>query len=1070
MRPLELTMQAFGSYGKRTRIDFTQTNQNLFLVSGDTGAGKTTIFDAIVFALYGEASSGTNKKDGMELQSQFVDYGTEPFVELMFSEREGGKTLEYTVRRTPRHIRPLKKGAGMKEEKETVSLTLPDGLEYGRKKAETDRKLEEIVGLTKEQFRQVAMIAQGEFMELLRAKSDDKKEIFRKLFHTERFGRIVEELGARRKEKETQIAQIRTACQTEAAHVTVPETYENAERLRSLQNGIISSARLNVTDLEALLEELERFCGCWKEKQEAAARELERAEKERDGRRDAYTAGEELFRAFGRLEQAEAALAECEAEEAKRQETERLAAGILTAYEGQTEWQRFAEAKRETEETARKLKEEQDALPELSEADAAASEAEKRAKEEADRELARYTQTVQGVERALEVFRKMESVQAGAREKQRALDEAEHAEQQARERLAGFEAREREWRKQEEKLRDAETLFERWKQKQKEAAETQEELRAVRSAEAEAAAQKEKAETEREAYARIRCEWSKKNAEYSEKQTAFLDAQAGFLAREKLKPGFPCPVCGSLEHPSPCRLAQEHRELTRQAIDDLSEEVSRLAQEQTKRSAAAGAAGELLEEKERNFVEALEKLRIRMERMELFPSSGAETEAFSAETAGRFLAERNETLKREGSRLQNGVRLLKEIRENLAGADEKKQELKAAAETAAEQAARARTELEKSKTVLAELETQKEYPTAREAGEARRRAGDAKRERDAEYGLAHERAQAARAAHERAQALIRRYRGELPGRREAQERQKAVYEAWMEEHALPEAEWKETVETYTRDQAQQFQDWVRRYDRTKASARGARNAAREAIGGRAKPVMEELETAKRDAEEALRKAQAAAEQIREEYKNNRKAYEALAPRMEERGRIVREHTRIDSLYRRLSGNVPGARMDLETFVQRYYLQRILYAANIRFRDMSAGQFELRMVREEEAGAGRNRGLDLMVYSAVTGKEREVRTLSGGESFMAALSLALGMADQIRESSSSVRLDMMFIDEGFGSLDEHSRNQAVRVLQRMAGGSRLIGIISHVTELKQEIEDQLLVTKDENGSHVRWQIS
>ena len=182
------------------------------------------------------------------------------------------------------------------------------------------------------------------------------------------------------------------------------------------------------------------------------------------------------------------------------------------------------------------------------------------------------------------------------------------------------------------------------------------------------------------------------------------------------------------------------------------------------------------------------------------------------------------------------------------------------------------------------------------------------------------------------------------------------------------------------------------------------------------------------------------------------------------------HQRISALYDLLDGNVSGARMDIETFVQRSYLERILERANRRFEEMSAGQFTLRLRDLDSAGVGKNRGLDLMVLSAVTGKEREVRTLSGGESFMAALSLALGMADQIQESSATVRLDMMFIDEGFGSLDEHSREQAVRVLQEMAGGSRLIGIISHVTELKQEIEDQLIVTKNEEGSHVRWQIS
>lgn len=220
----------------------------------------------------------------------------------------------------------------------------------------------------------------------------------------------------------------------------------------------------------------------------------------------------------------------------------------------------------------------------------------------------------------------------------------------------------------------------------------------------------------------------------------------------------------------------------------------------------------------------------------------------------------------------------------------------------------------------------------------------------------------------------------------------------------------------------------------------------------------------------MKDARARLDEARSYYKTDAAVYESLKPVMEERGKIMEEHRRLDELYNLLSGNVTGSRMDIETYVQRCYLERILYAANRRFDEMSAGQFELRMFDIDKAGKGKNRGLDLMVYSTVTGKEREVRTLSGGESFMAALCLALGMADQIQESAASVNLDMMFIDEGFGSLDEHSRDKAVRVLQEMAGGSRLIGIISHVTELKQEIEDQLIVRKDEEGSHVRWQIS
>ena len=220
----------------------------------------------------------------------------------------------------------------------------------------------------------------------------------------------------------------------------------------------------------------------------------------------------------------------------------------------------------------------------------------------------------------------------------------------------------------------------------------------------------------------------------------------------------------------------------------------------------------------------------------------------------------------------------------------------------------------------------------------------------------------------------------------------------------------------------------------------------------------------------MRDADKVFKQYEDDAKTNVKVYHTLAPKMEEHKTIINQYTKLDTLYKLISGNVTGSRMDLETYVQRYYLEKILYAANHRLYDMSAGQFELQMYELEEAGEGTNKGLDLMVYSTVTRKVREVRTLSGGESFMAALSLALGMADQIQEASAAINLDIMFIDEGFGSLDEHSRNQAIKVLQEMAGSSRLIGIISHVTELKHEIEDQLIVTRDETGSHVTWQIS
>ena len=278
------------------------------------------------------------------------------------------------------------------------------------------------------------------------------------------------------------------------------------------------------------------------------------------------------------------------------------------------------------------------------------------------------------------------------------------------------------------------------------------------------------------------------------------------------------------------------------------------------------------------------------------------------------------------------------------------------------------------------------------------------------------------------------------------------------------------LEEHTREEASRLQEKIDRFQREKASAQGALDTARKAVSGQTKPDLDALGRKRDQEEERYRRIQAERESVREIFRADSAAYRKLASVLRERGRIAEEFSRIDSLYNRLAGKVTGARMDIETFVQRYYLRRILHAANIRFSEMSAGQYELRMVDDSMAGEGRNRGLDLMVYSFINGQEREVRTLSGGESFMAALSLALGLADQIQESSASIHPDIMFIDEGFGSLDDHARDQAVRVLKEMDGGTKLIGIISHVTELRQEIEDQLQVVKDDNGSHARWRIS
>ena len=1064
MRPWKLTMQAFGSYGKKTTIDFTRPNQNLFLIAGNTGAGKTTIFDAMVFALYGEASSGNNRKDGAELQSQFEGYDVEPFVELVFSEREGDEEKLYKIRRVPRHVRPLKKGTGIKDVKETVSLILPDGAEYSQNQKESDKKLEEIVGLTKSQFMQVGMIAQGEFMELLRAKSDDKKIIFRKLFHTGFFQQVVEELAHRRKEKEAGIEQVQLSCRKDVGRTEIPEEYEGAGELLELRKRILASGRLNVADMEAFLEGLEKLCHMLSVRSESARAEHEKCSQLRDETRDAYTRAQQLMKSFEQLQKAEEELAGCRASECVIQEAERLMGRIRAAYEIQAVYQRYMDAASAVKDMEGKLREQRDGLPKLLETEKGAGEEEARARELQEKETELFARVDGRVKQALEVLKKLREAESEAVRGKRSCLQAEKAMKTAQASLADFEAKEQEHRQQEKALADTDALLERFRNMQKEASGITEDIEAAKKAQNAVRLQMGKVQVAQKEYEEVRQKADAKTKEHTRAQNDFLDAQAGFLAREKLRPGEPCPVCGSMEHPSPCVLSEEHRELTRAMIAALEEEAAGLKKEQEEKSALAGSAAALLEEKKSLFKDLGTNLRKRMG--EYIPDLPQE---MTLKQAAEKLAVWQGELEREGRELAKKSEELRAARNFLKNVEKKKQVLREALEKSLQQATEAKTALSAWEAKRESLAGQKDYPTEEAAHAALERARMEKAKADESYGNARDALLKARAEKEQADALIARYEKELPQQRNEAERKKAAYDAFLTEKSLAESEWQEITCQHRRSEAEDIQARIDRHRQRKASAEGVQKAARKAIGGQAKPVLEELEAAQVQAEEQWKKAQAALERWKEFDRTNREAWHALAPQMEERSRMTMEYSRLDGLYNRLAGKVSGARMDIETFVQRYYLERILQAANLRFRKMSAGQFELRMIGEEQAGEGKNRGLDLMVYSVVTGKEREVRTLSGGESFMAALSLALGMADRIQESSAAINLDVMFIDEGFGSLDDHSRSQAVKVLQQVSG-TRLIGIISHVAELKQEIEDQLIVSKDEEGSHVKWVIS
>ena len=222
MKPIKLTMKAFGSYGEETTIDFTRPNQKLFLITGDTGAGKTTIFDAITYALYGKNSSLMNSKNGMEIQSQYADFSHPPYVDFTFSEIQNGQECIYKIHRELHHLHKNKSGKNAyRPISERITLLLPNDEEY---LGDIQKKINEIVGLTREQFMQVAMLAQGEFMKLLRTESKDKKVIFRQLFKTEIYQRLIEEIKTRNKAMQGELNLILKKCQSHIETLILPDT------------------------------------------------------------------------------------------------------------------------------------------------------------------------------------------------------------------------------------------------------------------------------------------------------------------------------------------------------------------------------------------------------------------------------------------------------------------------------------------------------------------------------------------------------------------------------------------------------------------------------------------------------------------------------------------------------------------------------------------------------------------------------------------------------------------------------------------------------------------------------
>lgn len=1086
MRPLKLTLSAFGPYAGTVELDLERLGaQGLYLITGDTGAGKTTIFDAITYALYGEPS-GENREPSM-FRSKYAQPDTPTQVELVFSY--GGKT--YAIRRNPDYERPAKRGGGVTIQRAAAELILPDGRVIASR-AEATQEIGRIIGLDRSQFAQIAMIAQGDFLKLLLADTRNRQEIFRKIFKTGYYKTLQDCLRGEDAELDKRCGAARdslrqyiggVACAPEdpllpqvraaqAGELPIQETVELIETLiaRDGREDVRRQEELEGLDGEiggvnALLgkaEELEKTRRKLEEartKREAQAARAEAAQRALEGEREKAPRREALARELAALE---AELPRYEELTGKQADMSALETGIAARREGQ------ARRERDRETLAQRLdgwKKESEALA------PAAADRERLLGERARAELRQGL--LSALERDLGEWRDYGGrLQAG--EARRASLEERRSElaQELKRQGETLEADRTTFAAAERLEAEKEKLLHRQEQ-------VQEQKKALQGllGQLEGCGQARRAlEAAQGAYGDAQKAAEEAEKAYRRKNRAFLDEQAGVLA-QGLREGEPCPVCGAVHHPAPARLSSDAP--TEAELNQAKDAMEAAQSAANLKSREAGAQKAALEERERSllgqmaaYVEAPSLddgrgqlsacLEAASETLAQVHGALMDLEAQLAhrdelgqtikalEAQVRELSVRQEELHKaltqaevdqsglRGQREQLEGKLQRQLQEHLGGC---------ALEAGSERAA---AELQTVREALAQVGERLEETQARlsRKGELEERIPQGERELaelDRAISAAREELAAQESRREETRKQIGALRANLrcPDASAAQAKQAALLEGIGELDLA-------------RNQAEEAHHACQR------ELAGLETIIQELAG-----LLEQGGQVDKPALEAqiqeLTERRAQAEEARQTLRTRRTANEAalgsIRARSEDLAGLEERLVWVRALSDTANGTLRSKeKIALETYVQMTFFDRILQRANARFMIMSGGQYELKRRREPWDNRSQS-GLELDVVDHYNGSERSVKSLSGGESFLASLSLALGLSDEIQSSAGGIRLDTMFVDEGFGSLDEDSLQQAMRALTGLTEGNRLVGIISHVEELKKKIDKQIVVTKD-----------
>lgn len=1025
MKPLKLTMTAFGPYKNTEVIDFEQLGEHrLFAISGKTGAGKTTIFDAICYALYG-AGSGEDRQDTATLRSGFAEDDVYTSVELVFEMR--GKT--YQVLRQPGHIKAKNKSVtGKKIELAEIKAGVADfSIVEKQQTNEVDKKLQEIIGLTKDQFSQIVMLPQGEFRKLLTSDSTNKEAILRKIFKTDRFGDMTKKLDAKRKEAEKDLERAKQLKEHLLGQIAGALPHRSSPLFEC-----IATNSENMHQLKTALEAEQTF---YIENIQIEQKRYDEAYALHQKEQEHYSMAKALNEQFEEQEKRQIRLQVLENERsmyvAKEQEIKVAEqANRLIIFEQQcTDLRTDQDRKEEVYQQATIKQQTAAAQFEVAQKVFVQEEAKEQERQQAvEQEL-----QLQGL---LPIFETYESNRQQLHELEQEVITARQA---VTDNQAMLEKEQEEYQQFAQRIAEYESQLQPYESYLEQLPKLREQVALLIQVE------KYESTIESSSYEVNMADHQYKNSKQTLQQLEqkWIANQASILAT-KLVAGEPCPVCGSTDH-------QETHFTDIETVDEEQLEKMR---------ALVQAEERLYFEKEAALKSVKQLYKETDEQLATLNISVADQRDIKATL--QHVEQQIAILKVVSEQLS----LLRTKQKNLL---EKTEKLQAGQLQFERHLAERTMALTKQQTIVAEQ--QKQIPGNLQSLQSLKRAID-------EAG---KHKIALQSAWQASQQNLQKTKEAASNAMTAVELAKNAFEEVQAKLNVKREQFSESMKEAGFESYQAYNAAKRSVAQIDALRKACNDyellvhtlqvqitEGAKQLKGKEKQDLGLLETKLG----TLRATYEESFNLLQRTKGYAQACADFVVKIEEVAEEIqsleKEAGRVRELHSLLNGQ-NAKKISFERYIQINYLDKITVAANIRLYHLSNGQFELRRSDRLEKHAKQS-GLGLDVYDAYTDQIRDVKTLSGGEKFNASLSLALGMADVIQSYQGNIRIETMFIDEGFGSLDEEALNKAIDTLIDLQDSGRMIGVISHVAELKAAMPAVLHVEKALSGySKTRFEV-